>query len=298
LSGPAIVFRIKGLSAVRHSPCIGICKLDHATGFCLGCGRTGSEVGDWMTMSEPQRDAVWDKLPERLAALSVRVRLLHWIREELVDWVRDTLVARLGTWSVGAPAFSASFAAADGSPCDLRVEAGTVIARQPNVAFSIGITDKVRAFSFGEGGAIVLGIPKGRATLATASSLHPLGPDVDAIDPSRNGDHLFDVGFGRRYSRFCIRTGDSESIDVLASQAGRSWTETLPFIRKQVSGRYIDRIVESAAARIEISGSDFGASALPFSDSGPEIPNSGEEISADLALPDYAASIAIFHPAD
>ncbi len=60
----------------RHSPCIGICKLDDATGFCLGCARSRGEIGDWMSMSEDQRDAVWLKLPERLAAHSVSVRLM------------------------------------------------------------------------------------------------------------------------------------------------------------------------------------------------------------------------------
>ncbi|MEM8878798.1 MAG: DUF1289 domain-containing protein, partial [Pseudomonadota bacterium] len=29
------------------SPCVGLCRLDEATGYCLGCARTGDEIADW-----------------------------------------------------------------------------------------------------------------------------------------------------------------------------------------------------------------------------------------------------------
>ncbi len=33
------------------TPCIGICALDEATGYCLGCWRTADEIAAW-----PERD--------------------------------------------------------------------------------------------------------------------------------------------------------------------------------------------------------------------------------------------------
>ena len=54
------------------SPCTKICTTDPATGFCLGCGRTGAEIGQWMTMSRDERIALKRALPERLALLAAR----------------------------------------------------------------------------------------------------------------------------------------------------------------------------------------------------------------------------------
>ena len=85
----------------RHSPCVGICKLDDTTGYCLGCGRSGDEVAQWVVMSEAQRDDVWLKLPARLEILGVRLRLLPWTPEELLIWVAETIAGRRGTWMIG-----------------------------------------------------------------------------------------------------------------------------------------------------------------------------------------------------
>lgn len=32
---------------MSESPCTGVCRLDEA-GVCLGCGRTGAEIGEWL----------------------------------------------------------------------------------------------------------------------------------------------------------------------------------------------------------------------------------------------------------
>jgi uncharacterized protein len=36
------------------SPCRDICRLD-AAGVCIGCGRTGSEIGEWPRASAQRR---------------------------------------------------------------------------------------------------------------------------------------------------------------------------------------------------------------------------------------------------
>ena len=50
------------------SPCIGICKLDQKSGLCIGCKRTIEEVGRWMMLEDPERQAILDKLPGRKIA--------------------------------------------------------------------------------------------------------------------------------------------------------------------------------------------------------------------------------------
>jgi predicted Fe-S protein YdhL (DUF1289 family) len=284
----------------RHSPCIGICRLDDATGFCLGCGRTGKEVGDWIAMTEVQRDAVWQELPQRLSKLSVRVRLLPWVREELVNWIRDTVVMRQGTWTVGAPGALAEFPTSGTAPINGRADAGVVTAERSDSALRLVVTEKVRAFAFAGDGPIVLGLPKGRAEIQSGSSLQACGADTGAIDEAKRGDTLFDLGVGRRYSRFCVRTQDEALITMLTSQVGRHWSDALPAIQQQLIDSGPHRVVESAAARIEVfakiprpgESSPSGALAQFL----PEFLKSGEEIAASIAPPDYAAPVAIFYP--
>jgi predicted Fe-S protein YdhL (DUF1289 family) len=52
------------------SPCILVCTLDPATGWCLGCGRTGDEIACWTAMTDAGRDAVMQALPERMVRLN------------------------------------------------------------------------------------------------------------------------------------------------------------------------------------------------------------------------------------
>ncbi len=47
------------------TPCIGICRLD-GRGYCVGCRRTGEEIGRWRAMSDAERLYVMQViLPER-----------------------------------------------------------------------------------------------------------------------------------------------------------------------------------------------------------------------------------------
>ncbi|WP_291158083.1 DUF1289 domain-containing protein [Hyphomicrobium sp.] len=285
---------------MRHSPCIGICKLDDASGYCLGCGRTGTEIGNWISMSEGQRDAVWLTLPSRLSALSVRVRLLPWTRDELLNWARDTVEARRGTWCTGAPGAVAEFPCTSGRTISVDLEQDSLVARAPDASFRLRVSDKVRAFAFSEGGPIVLGLPKARAAIRSTSVLTPLGSDSDAIDAEHKAEQLFDYGIGRKNSRFCVRTSDDALLSALSDNAGRHWADVMKAIGMQVLSSSPTRVVESAAARIEV----FAKIPLPgeLSPPGahthllPDFLKGGEEIASSLAPPDYAAPVAIFYP--
>jgi hypothetical protein len=47
------------------SPCIHVCRMDAATGWCEGCLRTIDEIATWSTLDEAARRAVWAELDRR-----------------------------------------------------------------------------------------------------------------------------------------------------------------------------------------------------------------------------------------
>lgn len=55
--------------ALVFSPCVNICALDEASGWCIGCGRTGDEIACWSTVDDAGRQAILDRLPPRMALL-------------------------------------------------------------------------------------------------------------------------------------------------------------------------------------------------------------------------------------
>jgi len=46
------------------SPCINVCSLDER-GYCIGCLRTGAEIGRWMAMSPAEQWSLLTELGER-----------------------------------------------------------------------------------------------------------------------------------------------------------------------------------------------------------------------------------------
>ena len=52
---------------ITSTPCVAICRIDPATGLCIGCGRTGVEIGLWVEMSEAERLALMNELPGRFS---------------------------------------------------------------------------------------------------------------------------------------------------------------------------------------------------------------------------------------
>lgn len=50
------------------SPCISICRIDEATGWCEGCLRTLDEIAGWSAMPDAAKRAVWEALPARREA--------------------------------------------------------------------------------------------------------------------------------------------------------------------------------------------------------------------------------------
>ena len=44
------------------SPCVNICTMDEASGWCRGCGRTVAEVAHWVSMSAEAKEQVWQRI--------------------------------------------------------------------------------------------------------------------------------------------------------------------------------------------------------------------------------------------
>lgn len=57
-----------------ESPCILVCSIDPATGYCFGCGRTRDEIAGWIEMTPEERRQVMRTLPERLATVERKPR--------------------------------------------------------------------------------------------------------------------------------------------------------------------------------------------------------------------------------
>jgi uncharacterized protein len=51
------------------SPCISVCRMDDATGLCVGCLRTLDEIAVWGMLDDDARRDVWDAIRRRRAAV-------------------------------------------------------------------------------------------------------------------------------------------------------------------------------------------------------------------------------------
>lgn len=54
-----------GFSAPVASPCIGVCRIDPATGWCAGCLRTLDEIASWSVLDDRARRDVLAGIAKR-----------------------------------------------------------------------------------------------------------------------------------------------------------------------------------------------------------------------------------------
>jgi predicted Fe-S protein YdhL (DUF1289 family) len=47
------------------SPCVSVCRIDEASGLCVGCLRTLDEIAAWSVMDDDAKRAVLAALPGR-----------------------------------------------------------------------------------------------------------------------------------------------------------------------------------------------------------------------------------------
>ena len=58
----------------QEAPCIRVCVVDPETGFCIGCGRTRSEIGGWLGFTTGERREIMTGLAGRIETLTLRKR--------------------------------------------------------------------------------------------------------------------------------------------------------------------------------------------------------------------------------
>ena len=51
------------------SPCVSVCRMDDASGLCVGCWRTLDEIAAWATLGDEAKRAVWQHIEQRQAEL-------------------------------------------------------------------------------------------------------------------------------------------------------------------------------------------------------------------------------------
>jgi predicted Fe-S protein YdhL (DUF1289 family) len=57
------------MAAAPISPCIAVCQIDPATGYCRGCWRTIDEIARWLSMTAAEKRGVLLELPGRRRAI-------------------------------------------------------------------------------------------------------------------------------------------------------------------------------------------------------------------------------------
>ena len=240
------------------SPCTGICKLDEATGWCLGCGRTGDEIGDWRGLPDPARDRVWAQIPDRLGQLGVACRRLPWTTEDIRSFVIQSCEEKHGTWLMGVMGAVAEFVAPPAASVDVVVQEEDIVAYTQNGAMRMTINDDIRAVTFDPPGlkkapTVVLAVKRERGRLPVADRISDFGQDAGALVPE-DATQLFDLGLGRKEARFCVRVGHGPARQALDAVAGMSLSQGLPRIGVPLLTESPTLVVETMLGRIEVQG--------------------------------------------
>ncbi len=53
-----------------RSPCVAVCRMDPASGWCEGCWRTIGEIASWGQLDDADKLAVWRRIEQRAAIAS------------------------------------------------------------------------------------------------------------------------------------------------------------------------------------------------------------------------------------
>jgi predicted Fe-S protein YdhL (DUF1289 family) len=65
---PARAAAARAMHGELPSPCISICRMEPATGFCEGCLRTIAEIAAWSRMDDAGKRSVWRAIELRAEA--------------------------------------------------------------------------------------------------------------------------------------------------------------------------------------------------------------------------------------
>lgn len=286
------------------SPCTGVCRLDEATGWCLGCGRTGDEMSGWGLKSDETRQDIWDQLPERLQQLGVTCHRLPWTTEDIRSFVTSTLEVGRGTWVIGVVGAVAEFTAAADADVQVHTEGDDVTAYTQNGAIRMTINEDVRALTFDPPGLtrkprIALAVKRERGRLPVADGVADLGPDGSALLEERD-TKTYDLGLCRKAGRFCVRLKSGSARMALDGAKGMTFTQALPIVGSALVAESPIRVVESVLGRIEVQGQIPPPNAKspdgPHTHLLPDHLETGRALPTGMDLPRAYLPGAVFYP--
>lgn len=283
------------------SPCVGVCRLDPETGWCLGCALSADELVLWRDLPAEGQLAVWRDLPRRKALLGLAFRLLPWQGRSLLDRLAEAGTAPGAAWSIGVWGAVAELVARPGAAIRAERAADGLILRTPGGALGLTAPAGMRAFDLvgrsGRAERLVLALHRARITARFAAGIAELGADEPALDPGRRSERLFDLGLGCPPIRFCVRTGDPSLVARLRAAAGSDALAPTTGLVPHLLAISPDRVVASPAGRIEVTGPiRRAASHGPHTSLRPDLLAQGRRLEPGFALPDGYVACATLVP--
>jgi len=288
------------------SPCVGFCRIDDVSRFCIGCARTAAEIAAWRDAPAAVLERIWSELPGRRASLDIGLHRLRWTPDEIQAFVFDTFRPGRGTWVFGVFGAVAEFCTGADEACEVIREGSRVTATTARGAARFTVTEEVRALAVTTAvGAVtkevvVLAVPRGYARGPANHGLTPLGEDRGAVRPRDRADRLYDLGLGMRASGFCIRTSTPALIRELEGYVGRGWADVLAGLGGRIVEASPPRVVLNPIGRLEvftpIPPPNGRSPDGPHTHLLPEHLAVGRETPPGLELPEAFAPCAVFYP--
>jgi predicted Fe-S protein YdhL (DUF1289 family) len=240
------------------SPCTGICRIEDASGYCLGCARSSAQIAEWSSAGNARKREIWATLPRRFEQLGLALTRLPWLPDEITAFIADTLVRRSGTWVLGCHGATAEFMFGAEEPAEISTapELRAVTARG---ALRFVPATNLRALQWHDPGAasrmraIFIVIPRPRNVSTPSILFTGCGPDAAAIQPEHRGQSLFDLGLGREHMRFAVRSATPELDAVLSEAAGLPLDALFQRHGEILLEQSPTRVVETALGRIEVT---------------------------------------------
>jgi predicted Fe-S protein YdhL (DUF1289 family) len=287
------------------SPCVGTCRIDEASGFCVGCARTKQEIKFWRDADIATLEGIWNELPGRRTQLGISLHRLDWTGESIRSFTASTLRPDAGTWVFGTFGAVGEFCVGQDESVDLELDLAGAVAQTQRGAIRLEFSADVRALSLmniesGRPQAIIFAVSRSRFSSPPNPALAALGSDDDAIRTTGRIEALYDLGLGMEAARFCIRTADTGLVRALDARIGCRWPELLADLGGQILHSAPTRAVLSSIGRIEV----FTPIPPPGGHS-PEGPHThflpvhigaGRETPPGMDLPEILMPCAMFYP--
>lgn len=282
------------------SPCVGVCRIDEGSGFCIGCARSRAEIASWRAASPETLSRIWAELPSRRAALGLKLHRLAWTRDDIHSFVADTIASDRGTWVGGVYGAIAEFCLDRDEPVEVFDQGVRFTARTARAAISMSLSDRVRAFAFENNRVVMLAVPRAYASSPRAVGFEAVGPDTDAIRPEDRQAYLFDFGLGFGSSGFGVRTADPSLLHGLNACVGDPWRKVLATAGRLIVQASPPRVVVTPIGRIEVFTPIPSPGEVtppgPHTHFLPELLAAGRESAPGMELPEAYVPCLIYYP--